>query len=153
MPRLEYPIHNVVWLLQGFVLDQLYSPVKLDSLIDLEYQYSNGNKPFTVAELFEGIQSTVWAEVYATGSPRINSFRRGLQRRQLDELTQLVTAPLPGTPEDACTMARASLKQLQSKIQGAMRTPEMDAMTRAHLDETLARIEAALDAQIIRSLG
>jgi len=152
MPRLEYPIHDVAWNLQGFVLDQLYSPEKLDSLVDLERHFADGEKPFTVLEMFDGIQSTVWSEIQGTGSPRINSFRRGLQRRHLDELIALVTAPEDGTPEDACTMARGSLKKLQGQIQGSMRTPEVDTMTRAHLDESLARIEAALEAQIRRSL-
>ena len=61
--------------------------------------------------------------------------------------------PAKGTPEDASTMARATLKSVRGKIQTALGKGSLDAATRAHLDETMARIDAALSAQMMRMAG
>jgi len=152
MPRLEYPIHNVVLGLQSFVLNDLYDTVKLDSLVDLERHYPASEKPFTMMEMFQGVQSAVWSEIYAGGVPRIDSFRRGLQRTQLGHMTRLAVLGGDGVPEDARTMARYSLIDLRGKISG-ISGGATDAATRAHLDESLARIDAALKAQVVRQAG
>ena len=153
MPRLEYPIHNVVLLLQSFALNDLYDSVKLDSLVDLERQFPGGEKPFTMMEMFQGVQSAVWSEVYGGEAPRIDSFRRGLQRVHLGHITQLAVNGTEGAPEDARTMARYSLIELRGKLSGFAGRTGLDAATRAHLDESLARIDAALKAQVVRQAG
>jgi len=153
MQRLEYPIHNVVLGLQSFVLNDLYDPIKLDSLVDLERQFPGNEKPFTMMEMFQGVQSAVWSEVYGSGAPRIDSFRRGLQRTHLGHITRLAVVGSEGAPEDARTMARYSLVELKSKLSGVAGQAGLDAATRAHLDESLARIDAALKAQVVRQAG
>ncbi len=153
MQRLEYPIHNVVLSLQSFVLNDLYDAVKLDSMIDLERQFPANEKPFTMMEMFQGVQSAVWSEVYGTASPRIDSFRRGLQRTHLGHVTRLAVVGADGVPEDARTMARYRLIELKRKIGAIAGVSGLDAATRAHLDESLARIDAALKAQVVRQAG
>ncbi len=152
MPRMEFPIHNVVLSLQNFVLNGLYDPVKLDSLVDLERHFGSGERPFTMMEMFEGVQSAAWSEVYGAGPARIDSFRRGLQREHLARLTRLVVDRPEGAPEDATTMARYNLVDLKKKIDAAV-GQAADAATRAHLEESRARIEAALNAHMIRTAG
>jgi hypothetical protein len=65
----------------------------------------------------------------------------------------LVVKPGLATPEDASTLARADLKQIRATITKAMGRDGLDAYTGAHLDETAARIDAALEAGIQRQLG
>jgi hypothetical protein len=87
------------------------------------------------------------------GAPKIDSFRRALQREHLKRLIDLVVRPVPGTPEDAGTLARANLTDLRTKIDAALKGPAPDAATRAHLEETRARIEAALTAHMNRLIS
>jgi hypothetical protein len=52
-------------------------------------------------------------------------------------------------PEDATSLARASLAGLNKKIAIALRSENLkDAATRAHLQETHDRISAVLQAQV-----
>ncbi|MGH9869141.1 MAG: zinc-dependent metalloprotease [Candidatus Polarisedimenticolia bacterium] len=150
MPRMEFPLHDTVLAMQQIALQQLYNPVRLDRLVDLEMQFPAGQKPFTMAEMFDGLKSSIWSEVYQTGAPRIDSFRRALQRDHLMRLTRLVVSPSPDTPEDATTLARANLTEIRSRLDAALKAGQGDAATRAHLDESRQRIDAALSAQMIR---
>ena len=79
-------------------------------------------------------------------------FRRNLQRAQLKKLIALVVRPVLGTPEDARTLARADLQAIAAQIEARLDGGGLDAYSRSHLDETRARIEAALEAGLERSL-
>jgi len=102
--------------------------------------------------LFGGLQEAIWSEM-KTGS-EINSFRRPLQREYLRRMMNLVLRPTPGAPEDAATMARYNLTQLRGGIQRALLNgARMGVATRAHLQESLARIDETLKAQQQRVLN
>ena len=47
-------------------------------------------------------------------------------------------------------MARANLTDIKGRIDTALKAGQSDAATRAHLEETRQRIDAALSAQMIR---
>ncbi len=149
-PRVEFPLHDWAVQLHRAILGQLYGPVRLGRLVDLEMYYHNGQKPFTLAEMFNGLHAAVWSEVYVTVAPRIDSFRRALQREHLRKLVDLTVRAAANVPEDARTMARANLSDLRGKLDAALRAGTLDAATRAHLEETRARIEAALGAGMLR---
>ena len=103
--------------------------------------------------MFNGLRDSIWSELNGSGAPRIDSFRRALQREHLKRLIDLVTRPPQDAPEDAATMARANLTEILGKIDTTLRGPagaSMEAGTRAHLQETRARIEAALSASMLR---
>ncbi|MDQ3427929.1 MAG: hypothetical protein M3477_08890, partial [Gemmatimonadota bacterium] len=59
----------------------------------------------------------------------------------------------PGTPEDARTLARAALSELQTQLDRALSTsrPGFDAYTTAHLTDSRERIVQALNAQLIQN--
>ena len=57
-----------------------------------------------------------------------------------------------GTPEDAVTLARADLVELQGKIDHTLGAGNLDYTNRAHLEESRARIRQALEAQLNRTL-
>jgi hypothetical protein len=150
MPRLEFPLHDTVLALQQITLQSLFSPVKLDRLVDLEMQFPAGQKPFTLVEMFNGLRDSIWSEVYQGGTPKVDTFRRALQREHLKRLGDLVVRPAPDVPEDATTMARANLTDIRGRIDATLKAGSSDAATRAHLEETRARIDAVLSAQMIR---
>ena len=147
---LDYPLHQRVLGIQTRVLDRFFHPVLLNRMHDLEAKYPKPQQAFTLADLFQGLHEAIWSELKASsGHAEINSFRRDLQREHLKRLTRLVLRPAPNTPEDATTLARYSLTQLHTEVQRALArgAASSTVTTRAHLQETLARIDETLKAQ------
>jgi hypothetical protein len=64
----------------------------------------------------------------------------------------LVVEPAAGTPEDARSLARATLVELDGGLGHALEDDgaDLDAYTRAHLADSRERIARALDAQMIQ---
>jgi hypothetical protein len=149
--RLDFPIHNAVMTIQVSPLLRMYHPVVLARLQDLELHYPAGQTPFTMAEMYESVRDAVWSEL--AGPRPIDSFRRELQRFHLAILSYQVVSMGSGVPQDASTLARADLTHILRGVNRALGGSGIDSMTRAHLDETKARIEAALDAGINRRAG
>jgi hypothetical protein len=165
--RLDFPWHDTVLALQHEVLDRLYNPIVLSRIQDNELRFAANETPFAMADLFAGLNASIWSEL-DTGPTAISSLRRNLQREQLKQLIRLTlrTAPpgppppppsgiaagfppTPRPPEDATTLARASLLDIQARIQKAIAAGSVtERTTRAHLEETQARIAATLQAQI-----
>jgi hypothetical protein len=168
--RLDFPWHDAVLGLQRNVLNRLYHPVLLARVQDNELRFTANEKPFTMADLFKGLDGAIWSELDSNPA-RVSSLRRNLQREQLKQLIRLAlrpappqagpppgglvlpVPPTPRPPEDATTLARASLVSLQAKIRAALASGKVtDPTTKAHLEETQARIAAALQAQVQRPL-
>ena len=166
--RLDYPWHDAVLSIQRSVLTRLYNPVTLARVQDNELRFATTEKPFKMADLFTSLNGAIWSEL-DTGASEISSVRRNLQREQLKQLIRIalrqpaaaagpigggfgpapIAPPLP--PEDATTLARASLVRIQGKARAALAGKALtDATSRAHLQETDARITAALAANLDR---
>jgi hypothetical protein len=161
--RLDYPWHDQVLALQRNVLNRLFHPITLSRIQDNELRFAAGERPFRMADLFTSVNTTIWSELDGTGG-EITSLRRNLQREHMRQMIRLVLRqgpqvaaagsgggaaiqPLP--PEDATTLARASLVRIQSRIRTRLAAKgPIEATTRAHLQETQARIDAALSAQM-----
>ncbi|MEH2449453.1 MAG: zinc-dependent metalloprotease [Nostoc sp.] len=143
--RLDFPIHDLVQLIQGSVLRDLLSGDRLSRLKDIELKTKPENV-LTLPELFDTLQSGIWTEVIKPkGKPmKISSLRRGLQRQYLDILTGMVLRK-ESVPEDARTLAWYKLKQLDEKLKGVN---SEDEYTKAHLLETRDRIEKVLNAPL-----
>lgn len=150
LQRIDYPIHDMVKAIQSLVLGRLYHPITMSRIVDLEVKYADGADPFTLGEVFSGVRSAIWSELQQ--GEKINGFRRNLQRVHLDALSRLILDPTNGTPEDAKTLARADLVDIRSEADQVLRAGGLDRMTKAHLAETAARIDATLDAQVQRRL-
>ncbi|WP_298904215.1 zinc-dependent metalloprotease [uncultured Nostoc sp.] len=143
--RLDFPIHDLVQLIQGSVLRDLLSGDRLSRLKDIELKTKPENA-LTLPELFETLQSGIWTEVIKPKDKpmKISSLRRGLQRQYLDILTGMVLRK-ESVPEDARTLAWYKLKQLDEKLKGVNSD---DEYTKAHLLETRDRIEKVLNAPL-----
>jgi len=147
-PRNDYPIHDIIGSIQARPLDHVFSPVLMSRMLDIEMR---GGDHLTLPEVFGAFRQAIWSEV--AGGGNIDSLRRGLQRQHLKKLVALVVSPGEGVPDDASALARADLKTLGSEIGGALGASALDAYTRAHLDESLAIINAALEAGIERKVS
>jgi methylmalonyl-CoA mutase N-terminal domain/subunit len=68
---------------------------------------------------------------------------------------RMVVSPTPEMPEDARTLARATLASLAGELDRALqkRGIELNSYTRAHLLDSRERIAQALNAQMIQTAG
>jgi hypothetical protein len=151
--RFDVPIHEMVFGLQNRVLDRLYDPIVLNRLLDSEVKVSSSSDALTVGLLFNEIQDSIWAELKTPGpSVEINSYRRSLQRAHLRKLVAIALRT-DSVPEDAQTMARENLTALRSQIRSVAGKPgfKMSLETRAHLNESLNRIDDTLKANMQRT--
>ena len=162
--RLDYPWHDAVLTAQRTVLNRLYHPITLGRVADSELLFTPQEKPFTMAEMFAGLDTAIWSELDQP-APKITSLRRNLQREQLHDLVRLTLRtpaphppgppaspftppPPPPPPYEATTLARASLVKLQGKIKKVLAAgPVTDPTTKAHLEESQALISSTLQAQ------
>jgi len=107
------------------------------------------------------VTNAVWSELGEAGTTArpVNAFRRNLQRAHLSHLAGMLVgggasilitpggARAVGTPEDARSLARLELARLSARIAQVLAGPGgPDAMTRAHLEESKARIDRVLEA-------
>jgi len=151
--RQDVPIHAVVFSLQRQVLDRVFLPTVLARIQDSELRVAPGTQPFTLGLLFTEIQDSVWDETKNPGmSVNINSYRRSLQREHLRKMIGMVLRDA-AVPEDARTLARQSLVTLRGQLQRTVSRPGLTASpeVRAHLAESIARIDEALKGGMQRS--
>ena len=151
--RFDIPIHDMVLSLQNGVMDRLFHPLVLSRILDSEVKVASPAESFSIGLLFSTIQDSVWAETKAPGdSLNISSYRRSLQRAHLRKLVGMVLRD-SGVPEDAQTLSRQGLITLRSQLQSALGKPgiKMSVETRAHLGESVARIDEALKANMQRT--
>jgi len=151
--RFDLPIHDMVLSLQNQVLDRLFHPLVLGRILDSEVKVAAPADAFSLGLLFNGIQDSIWAETKAPGeSLNIDSYRRSLQRAHLRKLTGMVLRET-AVPEDAQTLSRQGLVALRAQLQSALGKPgiKMSLETRAHLSESVARIDEVLKANMQRT--
>ena len=149
-------MHDVILRNQNSILERLLYPTVLSRVQDTELKFPKGEDAFTLPELFSGITDAVWVELernpgekqWSNTDAFISSFRRGLQREHLKQLIKLVLDPDSGTPEDARSLARRHLRQINSQIQRLLQNAQgrLDDYSLAHLEESQVRITKALDA-------
>lgn len=123
----------------------------------IENEAINGNKAYSMLELFDDLRSGIWTEL-ASGR-KIDVHRRSLQRAHIERLETLLTGNEPNVPaqfrsrvgpqinasqSDIRPMARAELKTLQRQISAAIPRTS-DRISKIHLEDSLERIKTILE--------
>jgi Met-zincin/Domain of unknown function (DUF5117) len=147
--NLDYPIHDNVLLLQTFTLFNLFDYDRLARLRDAELRAPT-DQVLTIPELFDSLQTSIWGEVIKPAAPllKLSGLRRAIQRQHMNILIAMLLRQVD-TPEDARTVARYELKQIQAAIGKALgKVDEKDIYTKAHLEEVRDRIDKAITAQL-----
>jgi hypothetical protein len=155
--RKDFGIHDFVLQWQQRILAQLLSSVTLKRMHDAELRVSADADALTTAELIQRLTKAIYSEVestkegdYTLRKPAISSLRRNLQRSYLEDLSSLALGST-GAPQDCQTIAYAELANLQQRIKSLLDNQpvasKLDAYSRAHLQETSARITKALEAK------
>lgn len=156
--RGDYPAHDVILLWQDRILSKVMSPLTLTRLHDSELKVATDADALTTAELLERLTKAVYSEVDSTKEgeftnrkPAISSLRRNLQRSYLRRLSQIALGET-SAPEDCATIAYAELGGLKTRIDSLVNGQvKLDSYSKAHLQETSARIAKVLDAKMLVS--
>jgi hypothetical protein len=155
--RKAFPVHDFVLQWQDRILDQLLSSVTLKRMHDAELKAPSDTDVMTTAELLQRLTKAIFSEVettkegdYSNRKPAISSMRRNLQRSYLEELSKLALGS-SAAPQDCQTVAYAELANLQQRIKSLLDnqpvSSKLDTYSRAHLQESAARIAKVLDAR------
>ncbi len=155
--RKDFGVHDFVLQWQDRILDQLLSSVTLKRMHDAELKAPADADVMTTAELLQRLTKAIFSEVettkegdYTNRKPAVSSMRRNLQRSYLEELTKLALGS-SSAPQDCQTVAYAELSNLQVRIKSLLDnqpvSSKLDTYSRAHLQESAARIAKVLDAR------
>lgn len=149
--RIDFPLHDWALTYQGILLDLLLDPGVLSRLRDNELRATPGETVVTIPDVLRTLTDAVWSEAgsAATRPRNTGSIRRDLQRYYLTQLTRMLVTPAIGTPEDARSVARATLRALDARLRRALSTPGLDEYTRDHFADSRAKIARALDARVV----
>ena len=155
----DYPVHSYVDRVQSNLLRELLHPARLRRMIDNDVRTSGDT--YRPGALLQDLTAAIWSELNASAPPTpINSFRRPLQRTYTDLLIELmmgktswITITMAGadqveSPEDVRSMARLELAELSDRVAQALQASGLDRETQAHLAETKARLDRALNASL-----
>ncbi len=160
--RLDYPIHDQVNRFQTVSLSLLLNAWTLHRIYDAEIKIPAGEDAVTVAEIFQGLRKAVWSELdrpgiesgaYTERKPFVNSIRRMLQREYLELMVRIGLQPAWHAmfPADVPALAWDSLSQLAVDLEKAVAAGKnLDGYSRAHLKDSLARVQEALKARYMR---
>jgi len=154
-PRPDFPAHMVILSWQDMVLYRLMSSLTLERILDNELKTPPEEDAMTVAELLDRLTNTIFNELeaiedreFTNRQPAISSLRRNLQRSYLSRLGNIALGRT-FAPGDAQTLAYAELASLGARIANFLANDRnLDVYTRAHLEETAARIEKIRDARM-----
>lgn len=143
--QVDYPLVTLVGSMQAALLRQLLDNSRLARMIE---NTMRAGEDYTVAELISTLHQGVWSE------PARTPIRRNLQRSYVSEMVRLMLNErpffAPPAPEDARSLARYELLQLSEQLGRSLSGGgHLDATTRAHVLETKARIDRALDARTV----
>ena len=152
-----WPLHDQILGVQATAMTLLLNPRTLVRVYDNEFMKQGQDDVLTLPEVFTTIREAAWNELsanhgnkkFSDTEPMISSFRRNLQREHIERLATLATSNrsfnAAGRPVQS--IAVLELEELKSGIADAMKNRNADTYTRAHLNESLRRIERALEAQ------
>jgi hypothetical protein len=147
--RPDVPLHGMLLDMQTGVLDRVLHPVVLSRVLDSQMYFDDPSQAFKLDALFAGVQEAIWRDTLKGDALSVNTYRRALQRAHLKKLSELVVKD-GAAPEDARSLARRSLVNLRDQLRAASRGKNIEENTRAHLDDSIARIEQVLNAQVQR---
>ncbi|MFN0195158.1 MAG: zinc-dependent metalloprotease [Planctomycetaceae bacterium] len=160
--RLDYPIHQSIQQAQSLIVGRLLSPTTLERLQDNELKIPADADAYTLAEHVRRIVEAIYSEwtlpeqpIKTTlRAPYISSHRRILQRLTMQRMIDVLTQG-QGVPEDARTLLRMHLEQLDLKATAILEKPEseLDDYSKAHLLDSRERIRKALQADLVIPTG
>ena len=148
MQRLDFPIHNIIKMLQRSTLIKIHNPRIIHRVHDNVLKVEDGEDIFTLYELFDTISNELFSELNKFSE--INSFRRETQSFYIDLLSTMYFDKDSLFPRDAKSISFSTLRKIKSNISEALPYYVFeDETTSAHLRAMIKKIDSVLDAQVL----
>ncbi len=148
---IDQSVAGRVFAVQRATLNQLMRDSVAGRLVSAPEKLSNASQALSVAELYGTLQKAIWSEL-DNGMP-ISMMRRNLQREHVRLLAEAVARPSPRAPADARSLQREYTVELLAQLRKAAAKSGNPIEVRAHLNESIALLDAALKAQIARVMS
>jgi hypothetical protein len=148
VPTVDVAVDQQVLELQRSVLAPLMGPEIAQRLLNNELKVQNPQDALTVGELYSTLHRAIFSEL-ATGED-IPLIRRNLQREYVARVAMTVVKPATNMPADARAMLRADAQKLRAELTAAQKRSKASPETKAHIVESLAALDEALKAPLVR---
>jgi hypothetical protein len=148
LPTVDVAVDQKVLDVHRSVLAPLLGPDIAQRLLNNELKVRDRTEALSLAELYATLHRAVFSEL-ATGE-EIPLIRRNLQREYVMRVAMIVIRPAPTMPADARALLRADAQKLRTELSAAQQRNRLSTETRAHLAESLATIDEALKAPLMR---
>jgi len=156
----DWPIHDQIGGVQAGALSGLINPVRMARVYDNELRVPQDQDALTVTEMLDTVTDSIFTELKdlsggTARKPSISSLRRNLQREFIERMIDLAVKPntLGESGKVVSTLASAKLKDLRARMDGYLKTGNLDPYTKAHLADAAKRIDKALDASYLYNPG
>lgn len=154
----DFPLYERILAIQKLPMNRLLSASVLSRVQNNALKAEANEQPVTVAEIFRSVTDAVWNDLPNGKEDRraasSSIIHRNLQREHLKRLASLVLgdkgSDAAAAPPDARSLARAHLKEINKRIETALKDKAADAdeTTVAHLEECQERIKKVLNASL-----
>ncbi len=148
IPTPDIAIDQQVLAMQRSVLAQLMSETVAQRLLNNESKVDDPARALRLSELYATLHGAIWSEL-KTGRD-VPLFRRNLQREHASRVANALLRPAGAMPADARALLRADARTLRNELAQAQNKPGYSPEAKAHLAETLATLDEALKAPLIR---
>ena len=154
-----WPIHDRIMGIQATSLSQILGPTTLRRIYDNELRLPADEDALTLNEVLDTVTDSVWEEIkekpngkFTEREPAISSLRRNLQSEYLQRLFDLGTSRFGSAAmKPISNLAALKLGEIKEKLEEASKIDEYDAYTRAHLVDSLTRVNKWLESQYVLS--
>jgi hypothetical protein len=135
--------------IQKMALSQMLAPSVAQRILDAAEKQADPKQIFKLTELYDTLQSAIWAELRGTKEP--TGTRRALQREHLRGMISILLRATPNTPDDARSLVREKLRQLQNQLRNTVATRQLSRETKAHFSECIALLDDSFKASLQRT--
>jgi hypothetical protein len=146
---LDFSLPLQVLAAQRAVLDRVMSDAVAQRLLDAEGKVDDPAQALKLAEVYATLRRAIWSDL-KDGGGDIPLIRRNLQREHTVRVASALLRPSATMPADAKSLLRAEARALRADVAAAAARPGWSATTSAHLAESLAMLDEALKAPVVR---
>ena len=148
VPPVDVAVDQQVLSMQRQVLVQLMGETVAQRLVNNEAKTDDPARALRLSELYATVHAAVWSDL--AGTRDIPLVRRNLQREYILRVASVLTRPAGAMPADARALLRADAQRLRVELARAKDRPGLSEEAKAHLAESLALVDEALKAPLVR---
>lgn len=145
----DIDIGSTLLAVQRAALEPLMADSTAERLVDSGEKVAQPGRLLSLAELNQTLQAAIWSEL-GTGSD-IEGARRNLQREHLRRVAESVVRGSATSNADVHAARREAAVSLQAQLRKSIGGKALSREARAHLEESLETLSAALKAELKRA--